>query len=108
MLIWLKSWFPLPGSAPGGGRGSPGRRGSRSGDTSIATRLESSCLPHPSPPSRGSSVQTHDYTPKPGPCPPEPPPPTPHAPTPGLGSLETVVEARGARRGSKGSLSRGR
>lgn len=52
--------------------------------------------------SRHTVTHTHAHTPKPQPF-----PPSPHAPTSGLGSLETVVEARGARRGSEGSLSRG-
>lgn len=49
-----------------GGRGSRGRRGSRSRDTSIATRLGASL-----PPLTAPSVQTHNqtHTPKPSPFP---------------------------------------
>ena len=72
-----------PPQLSSGGRGSRGRRRSRSRDTSIATRLGAAL-----PPLTAPGVQTHNHTPQNQPF-----PLGPHAPTSGLGSLETVLEA---------------
>lgn len=52
-----------PPQLSSGGRGSPGRRGSRSRDTSIATRLGAAL-----PPLTAPSVQTHNHTHTPKPA----------------------------------------
>lgn len=101
MLIWLKSWFPLPSSAPGGGG-----RGAEEEAVAEIPRLQLVWGPPCRPSRLQASKHTIIHTPQNQPF-----PLGPHAPTSGLGSLETVLEARGASRGgrgSEGSPSRGR
>lgn len=84
MLIWLKSWFPLPSSAPGeGGRGAKEEAGAEIPRLQLV--LEPPCLPSRLPASKHTIKHTRPKT--------QPIPLSPHAPTSGLGSLETVLEA---------------